>query len=431
MEFSRKDFLGLGGMSALFAAAGCRTGSLAEQADLKGKIAGFDEVACGKLQAKPWEPFSDRKVRVGIAGEGCCEFGSQFNYQSNPNVEVVACTDLDPKRCAKLQGRVGAKKAYPSCEEMIRHAAEDKLEAIYIATDAPSHVQLAIMALEHGLHVACAVPAFFGKDQLEYVPKLVDAVKRSGKVYMMNETTAFRPECYAMRKLYEDGRLGAITYTEGEYFHPHGNGPQPASARNWPHDHFSYKGWRWGLPPQYYPTHSNGFYTCVTHKRFTEVTCTGIPSATVFSYTPEAKNAYGNPYGSEYAMMRCEDGSTARMLVAWDTPGYTAEIGRIWGQKGCYVPEKGGYLGWFGKEVEADSDRYRKPRLAPETEKAGFGGHGGSHAYLTDDFIRGILVPGHKVCADVVTSLNTTIAGVYAHLSAMKGGETLKIPAVA
>ena len=56
------------------------------------------------------------------------------------------------------------------------------------------------------------------------------------------------------------------------------------------------------------------------------------------------------------------------------------------------------------------------------------GHHGGSHPYLTDDFLRAILVPGYKVCVDVATALNTTVSGVYAHLSAMKGGETLKIP---
>ena len=58
------------------------------------------------------------------------------------------------------------------------------------------------------------------------------------------------------------------------------------------------------------------------------------------------------------------------------------------------------------------------------------GSHGGSHGYLTDDFIRSILLPGHKPCVDVVTALNTTIGGVYAHLSAMKGGETLAVPPV-
>lgn len=433
MTISRRGFVGAG--AALFAAAGCRSAGVTSGRDAK--IQGFDEKTVADDLAAPWVPFSEKKVRVGIAGQGFCWFGGLFNYQDHPNAEVVACAELDPKRRENLQQTVRAQKAYVSCEEMIKHAAEDKLDAVYIATDARSHIQLAIMALEHGLHVVTSCPVFLGKDQLEYVPKLVDAVKRSGKLYMMNETSAFRPECYAMRKLYEEGRLGAITYTEGEYFHPSGNDPDADKGK--PHDHFSYKGWRWGMPPMYYPTHATGFYTCVTHKRFTEVTCSGIPSLK-YKYRPEAQNEYGNPYGSEYAMFRCEDGSRARMLVSWDVPSFGAEIGRIWGQKGCFVPEQcsrsgkkvilDGYTGWFEKEVRENPSRYLKPHLAPAIEKAGTGGHGGSHAYLTDDFLRGILLKNHTVCCDLVTSLNTTIAGVYAHLSAMKGGETLKIPEV-
>ena len=42
------------------------------------------------------------------------------------------------------------------------------------------------------------------------------------------------------------------------------------------------------------------------------------------------------------------------MCEAWDNPGFGAEMGRIWGQKGCYVPEKGGYTGWFQDEVWAN-----------------------------------------------------------------------------
>jgi len=432
MDISRRGFMGAG--AAMFAAAGCKSIGASESTAAQKGIQGFSERDAGTLATTPWQPFSDKKVRVGIAGQGFCCFGGCFGYQNHPNVEVVACTDLDPKRCLQLQGEVKAKKTYPSCEEMIKHAAEDKLDAVYIATDARSHVQLAIMALEHGLHVVTAVPAILGKDQLEYVPKLLDAVKRSGKVYQMNETTAFRPECYMMRKLYEDGMLGKITYCEGEYFHPGSNDPD--ADKNKPHDHFSYNGWRWGMPPQYYPTHSNGFYTCVTHKCFTEVTCTGVESLH-FKYRPEAKNEYGNPYGSEYAMFKCEDGASARMLVAWDTPAFGAEMGRIWGQKGCYVPEKkwrtgkfdlfNGYTGWFEKEIRANAERYMKPLLPPGMPA---GGHGGSHGYLTDDFIRGILVKDHKVCVDVVTALNTTVAGIYAHMSAMKDGETLKIPEI-
>ncbi|NLG00916.1 MAG: Gfo/Idh/MocA family oxidoreductase [Lentisphaerae bacterium] len=410
VQFSRRDLFKGALIGAGMAAVTGRA------ADKPPAIQGLDETASGADQSLEWIPYADRKVRVGIAGEGVCSFGSAFGYQSHPYVEVVACTDLDPAKCKLLQQRVKAQKTYPSCEEMIRHAAEDKLEAVYLATDAPSHVTLAIMALEHGLNVASAVPAFLGEDQLEYVPKLLEAVKRSGKLYQMNETSAFRDSCYKMRKLYEAGMFGAITYTEGEYFHP---GDNKLDGTGTP----SYNGWRNGLPPQYYPTHSNGYYTCVTHKRFTEVTCTGIPSLKV----RYQKNRYNNPYGSEYAMFKCEDGSAARMLVAWDTPSFGGEDGRIWGQKGCFVPEKGGYRGWFEKEVKADAKKWTK-RALPKGMSAG--GHGGSHSYLTDDFIHGILVPSHKICVDVITALNTTVAGIYAHKSAMKGGEVLKIPEI-
>ena len=396
---SRRGFVGAG--AALFAAAGCNTPG-------KDKvIQGFDERDPGRLSGVAWKPFSDKRVRVGIAGEGVCSFGSAFAYQTHPNAEVVACTDLDPRKCRLLQERTGAKKTYPSCEEMIRNAAADRLDAVYIATDAPSHIRLAIMALEHGLHVACAVPAFFGEDQLDLVPKLVDAVKASGRLYMMNETTAFRPECFAMRRIFEAGGLGAHVYTEGEYFHYWGDKGIP-----------SYGDWRKGLPPQYYPTHSNGFYTCTTHGSFTEVTCVGVASD--LPDFKDAANVYKNPYGSEVALFKASDGGTARMAVVWGAPGYGGETGRFHGSKGSYASS---YKGRENSLVETLD--ILKPGLPRGVDA---GGHGGSHAYLTDDFLRGILVPGHKVCVDLKTSIDTTIAGVYAHRSAMKGGETLKIP---
>ena len=161
---SRRGFVGAG--AAIFAArAFAEEWKAPEKNDVKG---GFDEAAADQDCAAPWQPYSDRKVKVGIAGEGVCNFGSAFGYQNHPNVEVVACTDLDPEKRRLLQERTGAKKAYPSCEEMIAHAAEDRLEAVYIATDAPSHARLSILALEHGLHVErnqCTARQFLGGER--------------------------------------------------------------------------------------------------------------------------------------------------------------------------------------------------------------------------------------------------------------------------
>src|SRR4051812_10729194 len=59
-------------------------------------IQGFERSAPDPGASKNWEPISDRKIRVGIAGYGVCKFGADFGFQDHPNVEVVAVTDLLP-----------------------------------------------------------------------------------------------------------------------------------------------------------------------------------------------------------------------------------------------------------------------------------------------------------------------------------------------
>ena len=55
--------------------------------------------------------------------------------------------------------------------------------------------------------------------------------------------------------------------------------------------------------------------------------------------------------------------------------------------------------------------------------------HLGAHPYLTHDFVEACL-KNRAPAVDAQIALNTTIAGIYAHRSAMKGGEHLAIPHV-
>jgi predicted dehydrogenase len=392
-SFSRRAFVSQALLGAGVAALGAKA---AEK-----PIAGFDETNAGNVRNAVWQPVSDRKIKVGIAGYGVCKFGGQFGFQEHPNVEVVAATDLFPDRCAELAKVTGAKKTYASCEEMLEKDRE--IEAVYIATDAPSHVQLCIKGLKRGLHVASAVPAVFGEEQLGLADELLATVRQTGLVYALFETSAFRAEGYAMREIYKAGGFGKLIFTEGEYYH-------------YMDKHIgSYKDWRVGLPPQYYPTHSNAFYTCVTGGSFTEVSCLAMPS--LLSDFQPGNNRYKNPFATEIALFRTSEGGMARMAVSWDMPGAHGEKGRVYGQKGSYEARYEG-LADVSKVSSA------KPQLPPKMQA---GGHGGSHGYLTDDFITAILLKRQPVC-DVACALNTTVAGIVAHQSAVKGGETLKIP---
>ena len=92
-----------------------------------------------------------------------------------------------------------------------------------------------------------------------------------------------------MRQIYRAGGFGSLVYSEGEYYHYM---PEPID---------SYKGWRVGLPPQWYPTHSNAYYMCVTGGSFTEVSCLGMPSR--LPHLQPANNPYRNSFGTEIALL--------------------------------------------------------------------------------------------------------------------------------
>lgn len=390
---SRRSFLAVAGLGA--AAAGWPAISAA--ADKDKPIQGFEPAPDDPNASQDWKPISDRRIRVGLVGYGVCKFAAAFGFQNHPNVEVTAVSDLIPERCAELAKVTRCSRTYPSLEALVK---DDRIEAVFVATDAPSHARHCIEVLQHGKHVACAVPAVFGS--LEEADQLLAAVKAGGRKYMLFETSCFHEDLWAMRRLHQAGALGRIVYSEGEYYH----------YMDQPID--SYKGWRVGLPPQWYPTHSNAYHLGVTGTRFTAVSCLGTPSR--IQHLQPANNRYQNPFGTEIALFKTSEGGMSRMAVSWDTPGASGEMGRVRGERGSF------YGRYEGLEKKLPSTR--RPPLPPGVKG---GGHGGSHGHLMNEFVTAIL-QDRAPWVDIEMALNLTVSGIVAHESAMKGGEWLKIP---
>ncbi len=396
---SRREFLGNASVGAIglgVAAAGLNNARANEK-----NIQGFDETEAGNLQNAAWQPISDRKIRVGIVGYGVCKFGAKFGFQDHPNVEVAAVSDLFADRCAGLAKECRCETTYPSLERMVE---DDSIEAIFLATDAPSHARHAMLAMNHGKHVACAVPAVWGS--LEQADELHKTVKQTGLNYMMFETSAYRPDCYAMRQAYKAGAFGKLIYSEGQYYHYFS---EPLGG---------YKNWRLGLPPMWYPTHSTAYYVAVTGKSFTDVSCQGF-SGSIPQYQADA-NPYKNPFDSEIALFRTSEGGASRMSVCWGTRASHGEYGHVRGELGKME----------GTQFQPAGDLQRlkvklsKPQLPPSMQG---GGHGGSHGYLTDEFVSALLEQRAPLI-DIAWSLNMTVPGVVAHQSALKNGELMNVP---
>jgi len=397
---SRRSFLeGIGlGSIGILAAGGMPNAAMAQTPAPDAKTLGESGVKSADRSKKVWQPVSDRKVRVGIVGYGVCQFGAAFGFQDHPNVTVAAVSDLFPDRCDALAKACRCEKKYPSLEEMVK---DDTLEAIFLATDAPSHARHAMEVLKHGKHVASAVPAVYGS--LDDASVLLETVKSTGKKYMMFETSAFHEDCYAMRQIYRTGGFGKLIYSEGEYFH-HSNEPIG-----------SYNGWRIGPPPLWYPTHSTAYYVSVTDGSFTEGSCMGMPS--LLKFLQPGANRYNNAFGTEIAMLRTSEGGMSRMLMSYDAQEPGGEMGRVRGQRGTMW--NGPYRG-----EEKNLPDISVPPLPPSVAP---GGHGGSHGQLMNEFVTAIL-EDRKPMIDIVHALNLTVCGVVAHQSALKNGELMKIP---
>jgi predicted dehydrogenase len=347
---------------------------------------------------KKWQPTSDRKIRFGIVGFGVCQFGAAFGFQNHPNVEVVAVSDLIPDRRSGLMKACRCNKSYESLEVLVK---DPTIEAVFAATDAPSHARHCMEVLRHGKHVMTAVPATYGS--IEEGERLLETVKKTGLKYMMAETSCFHEDCFAMRQIYRAEGFGRIVYSEGEYFHYL---PTPIG---------SFRNWRVGPPPLWYPTHSTAYYIGVTGKRYLSVSCQGFRSS-LPAFQPQA-NKYKNPFSDEVGLFQTSEGGSSRMGMYHAVYGKVEETGRVYGERGWMVG-----MQYHGQEKNLPD--LSRPPLPPSVPA---GGHGGSHGHLAHEFVSAIL-ENRPPMIDIYEALAMTVPGIVAHQSALKGGESLKIP---
>jgi predicted dehydrogenase len=255
--------------------------------------------------------------------------------------------------------------------------------------------------LNHGKHVMCAVPCTWGS--VEAGEQLLETVKKTGLKYMMAETSCYHAACHAMRTIYRAGGFGRLVYSEGEYFH---FSPTPIG---------SFKEWRKGSPPLWYPTHSTAYYVGVTGQRFTSVSAIGFRGK--FPAFEAGANQYNNPFTDEFALFQTSEGGMSRMCMSKSVSGHVNETGRVFGERGRMDG-----LRYYG-EVQNLPDISR-PALPPGVPE---GGHGGSHGLLMHEFISAI-IENREPLVNIYEALAMTIPGIIAHQSALKDGERLKLP---
>ena len=408
-------------------------------------------------------------ISIGLVGLG--SFGSCFVplFKNHPRVSRIGLCDREPSLLAAfardpfLQDKLHPRDCYDSLDAICRA----DFDALAIITQPWLHAPQCIQAMESGKDVYSAVPIISIPDDdeiLAWCDKLVATVRRTGQRYMLGETTYYHPQSMYCRRQARAGAFGDFVYAEGEYLHDVDNycnlrqvqqaRTASASGQEWLpiRDGFLRRGVRGG--PMHYPTHSTSGPVCVMNAHAVKVNAHGYRNRENDPFF--AESAFSN----EMALFTMSNGAAVRILEMRETPGLVgrdSETFRIFGTRGAFSENR-----WFQIERPAfpqpDLANLPKPScvtvtpaemfdpLPPEVQQAfkrvmhrdadeakllsmDFTpqGHGGSHPYLVHEFVSAV-AEQRQPAINIWEAARYMAMGVAAHQSALKDGETIKVP---
>ena len=374
-----------------------------------------------------------KKIKAALVGLG---FGGAFAeiYKEHPDVSEIVIFDPNKKLEKEFCDAFGLKAPYNSFDEILN---DDTVDAVHLVSPIPCHEEQTVKVLNAGKHCACTVPM---ATSLEGLRKIVEAKRKSGKNFMMMETSLYTYQFFYVKKMLESGEMGRIQFLRGSHYQ---------DMEKWP-DYWM------GLPPMFYGTHAIAPMTVLAGARASKVNCFG--SGTM---REELVRRYGNPYPIETAVFQFDNGLKGEVTRS------LFETARVYKEGMAVLGSKKSFEWGF----EDNSDPYvtslmenndSNDRGLPtpyeviktpnyyddlpqslrrftvgdnydatnpqESLKVGAGaGHHGSHPHLVNEFVRSI-IEERKPWIDELLGAQITACGICAHESAMRDGETVYIP---
>ncbi len=155
-----------------------------------------------------------KELKIGIAG--VVGRGKIYvkHYLDEPNIKITAICDLKEEGMQEYKDKIGdGVKTFTDYNQMIHSGL---ISAVVIATPIPCHVQQAIYALNHNVHVLSEVPS---ASSVEECRQLYEAVKSSKAQYMLAENVNYYKNVIVIENIIKSGLLGEIHYAEGQYLH--------------------------------------------------------------------------------------------------------------------------------------------------------------------------------------------------------------------
>src|SRR5450755_4787567 len=145
-----------------------------------------------------------QRIRIGVIGAGQIAQKHFATYAQIPEVELVACADLNADAARKSAEAYGIPHVYTRYEELLKR---DDLDAVDVCLHNNLHRPATVAGLEAGKHVYCEKPM---AGSYADARAMWDAAQRTQKKLHIQLFTLYSNETRAAKELIELGELGEI-----------------------------------------------------------------------------------------------------------------------------------------------------------------------------------------------------------------------------
>lgn len=148
----------------------------------------------------------DRPVGTALIGYGYWGRNLARNIDATAGLDLVAVVESDPAALAAAGRAFPRADLVSSVDDLL---ADDRVEAVAIATPAVRHAELALAALQAGRHVFVEKPLATSVEDCEL---MVKTAAKADRVLMVGHTFLYSAPVRRLRAYIDDGELGSVQY---------------------------------------------------------------------------------------------------------------------------------------------------------------------------------------------------------------------------
>lgn len=155
--------------------------------------------------------------RVGVIGAGSIAACHLQAYAANPDVEIVAVSDINAERARAVADRFGAERSYADAHELL---AQDDIDGVSVCTWNDSHATWAIAAIQAGKHVLVEKPL---ARTVTEATAIQQAAEGGDRVVQVGFVRRHSPNCQVLKSFIDAGQLGEMYYAKASLIRRMGN----------------------------------------------------------------------------------------------------------------------------------------------------------------------------------------------------------------